>query len=139
MVSGAGIRDRLNGMRVWGIRIAIVATLVGMNVIEGMVLRPMIRAFGVDLEATLIDEVLLGLVMGIVICFIQEAFRRRYERKLQASVDELNHHVRNSLQEILNKQVLCPHCNPSDISDAMQRVDWALREVLPKEMQPRRE
>lgn len=126
-------------MRVWGIRIAIVATLVGMNVIEGMVLRPMIRAFGVDLEATLIDEVLLGLVMGIVICFIQEAFRRRYERKLQASVDELNHHVRNSLQEILNKQVLCPHCNPSDISDAMQRVDWALREVLPKEMQPRRE
>jgi hypothetical protein len=139
MVSGAGIRDRLKGMRVWGIRIAIVATLVGMNVIEGMVLRPMIRAFGVDLEATLIDEVLLGLVMGIVICFIQEAFRRRYERKLQASVDELNHHVRNSLQEILNKQVLCPHCNPSDISDAMQRVDWALREVLPKEMQPRRE
>jgi hypothetical protein len=126
-------------MREWGIRVAIVVSLVGMNLLEGMLLRPMVRATGVNLEATLIDEVLMGLVMGIVICWIHEAFRRRYEHKLQAAVDELNHHVRNSLQEIVNKQVLCPHCNPSDISDAMQRVDWALREVLPKEMQPRRD
>jgi hypothetical protein len=126
-------------MRVLGIRAAIITALVAMNVLEGMLLRPMIRAAGVNLEATLIDEILLGIVMGIVICCIQEAFRRRYERKLQAAVDELNHHVRNSLQVILNRQVLCPHCNPDDTSDAMQRVDWALREILPKEMQPRRD
>jgi hypothetical protein len=124
-------------MRVWGIRVALLSAVVGMNVLEGMVLRPMVRAFGVNLEATMIDELILGVVMGVVVCCIHEAFRRRYERKLQASVDELNHHVRNSLQVILNQLVLCPHCNNGDASEAMQRVDWALKEILPKELQPR--
>jgi hypothetical protein len=110
-----------------------------MNVAEGMIVRPLIRTFGINLEATLIDEFLLGIVMGVVICCIHEAFRRRYESKLKAAVDELNHHVRNALQVILNKQMLCPHCNQEDTSEAMQRVDWALKEILPKEMQPRRE
>jgi hypothetical protein len=124
-------------MRLWGIRAAIITALVGMNIGEGMILRPLIRSMRINLEATLIDELVMGIIMGVVICCIYEAFRRRYERKLKASVDELNHHVRNSLQVILNQQVLCPHCNPDNISDAMQRVDWALREILPKEMQPK--
>ena len=100
-------------------------------------MRPMIRAYGVNLEATLVDEVVLGMVMGVVVCCIHEAFRRQYQRKLHAAVDELNHHVRNSLQVILNQQVLCPHCNQDNTSEAMQRVDWALKEILPKEVQPR--
>jgi hypothetical protein len=124
-------------MRLWGIRVALLSAVVGMNALEGMLLRPMIRSFGVNLEATLVDELLLGIVMGVVVCCIHEAFRRRYERKLQAAVDELNHHVRNSLQVILNQQVLCPHCNQDNTSEAMHRVDWALKEILPKEMQPR--
>jgi hypothetical protein len=124
-------------MRLWGIRVALLSAVVGMNVLEGVLLRPMIRAFGVNLEATLVDEILLGVVMGVVVCCIHEAFRRRYQRKLQAAVDELNHHVRNSLQVILNQQVLCPHCNQDNTSEAMHRVDWALKEILPKEMQPR--
>jgi sensor domain CHASE-containing protein len=110
-----------------------------MNVLEGLLLRPLIRRTGINLEATLIDEFLLGIVMGIVVCVIYDVFRRRYERKLQTAVDELNHHVRNSLQVILNQQELCPHCHPSDTAQAMERVDWALKEILPREMQPRRE
>jgi hypothetical protein len=125
-------------MRLWGIRIAILTSIVAMNVLEGIMLRPLIRASGINLESTLLDELLLGILMGIVVCCIHEAFRRRYERKLQASVDELNHHVRNSLQVILNRQELCPHCKPSDTAQAMERVDWALKEVLPRELQPRR-
>ncbi len=123
-------------MRLWGIRAAIIAALVGMNVLEGVVLRPFIRTLRINLEATIIDELLMGIIMGIVICFIYEAFRRRYERKLQAAVDELNHHVRNSLQVIVNQQVLSPDCTSGDIEDAMKRVDWALREILPKEVNP---
>ena len=125
-------------MRLWGIRIAILTTVVAMNVGEGLFLRPLIRTVRINLEATLLDELLIGIVMGVVICCIHEAFRRAYERKLQTAVDELNHHVRNSMQVILNQQVLCPHCR-GDSSEAMQRVDWALREILPKELQPRRE
>jgi len=126
-------------MRSWGIRSVILIAIVGMNVSEGFVLRPLIRRASVYLEATLIDELLMGIVMGIVVCVLYEVFRRRYERKLQAAVDELNHHVRNALQVILNQQELCPHCKPSDTAQAMQRVDWALKEILPKELQPRRD
>lgn len=125
-------------MRQLGIRVAIVAAIIAMNLVEGAFLRPLIRSMRINLESTLIDEFILGLVMGLVVCWIQAAFRRRYEKKLQAAVDELNHHVRNSMQVILNQQVLCPHCDPADVSAAMQRVDWALREVLPPELQPRR-
>ena len=125
-------------MRLWGIRVAILTSIIGMNVLEGLVLRPLVRASGINLEATLVEELLVGLLMGVVVCGIHEAFRQRYERKLQVSVDELNHHVRNSLQVILNQQELCPHCKPSDTAQAMERVDWALKEVLPKELQPRR-
>ncbi len=101
-------------------------------------MRPLIRRSGINLETTIIDEILLGIVMGIVVCVILEVFRRRYERKLQSAVDELNHHVRNSLQVILNQQELCPHCQLSDTAQIMKRVDWALKEVLPRELQPRR-
>lgn len=125
-------------MREWGIRIAIVAATTVMNILEGALLRPLIRSMGINLEETLLDELVFGIVMGLVICCIHEFFRRRYENKLKAAVDELNHHVRNSMQVILNQQVLCPHCDPEDVEAAMQRVDWALREILPPELQPRR-
>src|SRR5471030_1713570 len=101
-------------MRLWGIRIALLAAVLVMNLGEGIILRPLMRANGINPETTLIDEIFMGLVMGVVICCIHEFFRRRYERKLQSAVDELNHHVRNSLQVILNKQVLCPHCSLDD-------------------------
>jgi len=110
-----------------------------MNLVEGTILRPMLQREGIDLNKTVLDGLILGLVMGLVICVIHGIFRRRYEKKLQGAVDELNHHVRNSMQVILLQQVLCPHCDPSDVNKAMQRVDWALREILPPEIQPRRE
>jgi two-component sensor histidine kinase len=124
-------------MRTWGIRAALVVSLVSMNLLEGAILRPLIRTIRINFEATLLDELLMGVVMGVVVCCIYEGFRRSYERKLKAAVDELNHHVRNSLQVIVNQQVLGAGGNPGKVSDAMHRVDWALREILPKEMQPR--
>ena len=110
-----------------------------MNMAEGALLRPLTQQVSTTLEATLIDECILGLVMGLVLCLVHGIFRRQYERKLQAAVDELNHHVRKSMQVILTQQVLCPHCNSEPVSVAIQRVDWALRKVLPPEMQPERQ
>jgi hypothetical protein len=56
---------------------------------------------------------------------------------LKAAVDELNHHVRNSMQVILLQHELNPDCKHENLDEVMQRVDWALREVIPKEIQPR--
>ena len=126
-------------MRVWGIRAAILFATIAMNMAEGALLHPLAQQAGTTFQATLIDDCILGLAMGLVICLVHGIFRRQYERKLQSAVDELNHHVRNSMQVILNQQVLCPHCNSETVSGAIRRVDWALREILPPEMQPDRE
>jgi len=124
-------------MRDWGIRIAILVSAIVMNVVEGMIV-PHWPASSLKIEQTLFDEILLGFLMGVVICVIHWGFRRRYQRRLKAAVDELNHHVRNAMQTVLNQQALCPHCDSETLARTMQRVDWALREVLPPEIQPRR-
>ena len=125
-------------MRKWGIRIAIILASIATNLIEAAVLYPIFRRAGINLENTFVDEACMGLAMGLVICLIHGFYRRRYERELQMAVAELNHHVRNSLQIILNQQAICPHCKFENVSDAIERVDWALREVLPPEVQPER-
>ena len=125
-------------MRDWGTRIAILVSAIGMNVLDGVFVPRWTASQGWKIDQTLLDELLLGALMGLVICLIHWEFRRRYERRLKSAVDELNHHVRNSMQTILNQQALCPHCDPSSLARTMQRVDWALREVLPAEIQPRR-
>lgn len=125
-------------MREWGIRIAILFSAVVMNVLEGMLVPRWTAAASFNIDQTILDEIILGFLMGAVICVIHWGFRRRYQRRLTSAVDELNHHVRNAMQTILNQQAMCPHCDPDALDRTMQRVDWALREVLPPEVQPRR-
>ena len=125
-------------MRKWGIRAAIILASIATNVSEAELLYPIFRRAGINPGTTLLDEAFMGLAMGAVICLIHGFYRRRYERALQKAVAELNHHVRNSLQIIVNQQAICPHCNIDNVSDAIERVDWALREILPPEVQPER-
>jgi hypothetical protein len=54
-----------------------------------------------------------------------------------ATIDEMNHHVRNALQ-IISFNARAAACNEhelTEIKEAVQRINWALREVLPK-MEP---
>lgn len=58
----------------------------------------------------------------------REAIRRRLE-----VIGEMNHHVRNAIHTI----VLSAHFPQNDelvkaINESVQRVDWALKEILPK-------
>jgi len=129
-------------MRTWGIRIAIVTAAMAMNVLEwmaeGTFLPEWTATAGLGVHPTLLRELIHGFLIGVVICLVHWAFRRSYEKRLTAAVDELNHHVRNAVQMIVNQQVVCPHCDPATLSKTVKRVDWALREVLPPEIQPRR-
>jgi len=129
-------------MRIWGIRIAIVTTAMAMNILEwmaeGTFLPEWTDTAGLGVHPTLLRELIHGFLTGVVICLVHWAFRRSYEKRLTVAVDELNHHVRNAVQMIVNQQVVCPHCDPATLTKTVQRVDWALREVLPPEIQPRR-
>jgi hypothetical protein len=90
-------------------------------------------------SATVWDDVLLGIVAGFGLFFLlrhletsRELRRRQHYTHV---ISELNHHIRNALQVILSRADLAVHSLPEleDIIGAVNRIDWALREILPRE------
>ena len=93
---------------------------------------------GVHGPRTLFVGALLGAFAGITLhCYLreleasQELRRRRYHENL---ISYLNHHIRNALQLIVNRAELDVHSvrELMDIQNAVNRIDWALREILPR-------
>ena len=90
-----------------------------------------------------IDNIAAAFLLGLVVFFYERRRERELVRKLQV-IELMNHHVRNALQPIMyvpysqdQKQQL------TAIQDAVRRIDWALREILPGDReaaaQPQRE
>jgi hypothetical protein len=83
--------------------------------------------------AEALSSVLLGFLLGK---FLENAHEMRQSTMARVQVAaELNHHIRNALQ------VIAFHCRTQEmpqqaieeIRESVNRVDWALREVLPRE------
>jgi hypothetical protein len=100
-----------------------------------------IAAVGIAVEAAIgnhpvlsinsFDNVATGAVAGVVV-FIYE--QRRYKNALEHLhiIAEMNHHVRNALQVIVScKGLARTEQQIKVISQAVNRIEWALREVLP--------
>jgi hypothetical protein len=81
-----------------------------------------------------VDDVILGLIAGLLVFFYEQ---RRYQATLNKIrvIAEMNHHVRNALQAI----ALSPYAEKSQqiqlIDESAQRIQWALREILPGEVE----
>ena len=92
---------------------------------------------GLHWPRRLLDDTLIGMVAGLGLYFFLQsrqtsrALNRRHRHEEQIS--QLNHHVRNALQLIVNHVELGIHsASPRrDIQTAVARIDWALREFLP--------
>ena len=76
-------------------------------------------------------DALIGFAVGLLVLLYERRQRQNIIRKLEV-IRMMNHHVRNSLQ------VICyASADPAqeelrkNIRDAVERIDWALREVLP--------
>jgi len=86
-----------------------------------------------------------GLSAFIVSCLIAKLanINRRQQRLTMARMQviaEMNHHIRNALTSIS----LSAHVTENQqlirvISEGVERIDWALREILPREMPLREE
>jgi uncharacterized membrane protein YccC len=91
---------------------------------------------GLHAEATRFDDVLLGLVAAILVYFLQREQERELRRQRQSAVviEQMNHHIRNALQVIVTRASLDQQVKPElrQIDDAVARIDWALREILPR-------
>jgi len=90
---------------------------------------------GLRRDATLLDNFLLsGLVLALGIGQ-QLRHERQLERhrQLMSLIADMNHHTRNALQVIVSRSALsiADSAAIGDIQQAVRRIDWCLREVLP--------
>lgn len=85
------------------------------------------------------DNMLSGIAAGFLVLFYEHWRQREVVRKLR-TIRLMNHHIRNALQIIsAASDRLGDSKEQSTVQDAVRRIEWALREVLPGEIEPKRQ
>ena len=97
----------------------------------GMIVEALQRHEGITGWTLWIDNFAAALLLGLVVFFYERRSERELIRKLQV-IELMNHHVRNALQPVM----YLPYSQDQEmqlntIRDAVHRIDWALREILP--------
>jgi hypothetical protein len=78
----------------------------------------------------IIDDALIGVGVGLLVLLYERRQRQNIIRKLEV-IRLMNHHVRNSLQVISFAASVPQQEELGNLRDAVERIEWALREVLP--------
>ena len=76
---------------------------------------------------------LTGIVAGLLFYSLTnyERLRRNLIRARLRTIAEMNHHIRNSLQVITYANAARNEASVQMIRTSVERIEWALREVLP--------
>jgi hypothetical protein len=91
-----------------------------------------------DSRWKILDDLLLALIAGTIVLWYERLRTRSLLQRL-VLVSEMNHHVRNALQAVIYAAAVQKDEHLSKIVyDAVERIDWALKEILPLEAGPRR-
>jgi len=99
----------------------------------GVGLRTLLDNVGVRGVTAAIDDMLIGLLAGVVV-FIYERHQHKVVLEKMRVIAEMNHHVRNALQPIIYSPYLKEQAEQVKIiQEGTRRIEWALREVLPGE------
>jgi hypothetical protein len=87
--------------------------------------------YGGGLLVASIDDAIIGVCAGLLVFFYERRQHQNLVRKLEV-IRLMNHHVRNSLQ-VISLAVSVPQREEltGKIQEAVERIEWALREVLP--------
>ena len=133
-------QDKLSAESLWSRRSGLLALLVVIIVsLIGIVLDRLLLKEGLPrLEMLIFSNGLTGLFAGGM--FFQMAREEKASRELVAermkTIAELNHHIRNALQVIKflggQKRTGLDAVQLQLINDSADRIEWALREVLPR-------
>jgi len=78
------------------------------------------------------DDAVVGVLAGLVV-FAYEQRQQRAVLKKVSMIAAMNHHVRNALQAISYAPYAEQKSQIKMIQDSVQRIQWALQEVLPGE------
>ena len=86
-------------------------------------------------ESTYIDDLLLAFIVGVLVYILQRHHDRELLRQRQCAlvIEKMNHHIRNALQLLVMRANAGPQTEHElgDIRNSVERIDWALREILP--------
>jgi signal transduction histidine kinase len=93
-------------------------------------------------QERLLAEGLSALIASCLVAKLASVTRQRYRltvARMQV-IAEMNHHIRNALTPIsISADITENHQLIRAISEGVDRIDWALREILPREMPLREE
>jgi signal transduction histidine kinase len=123
------------GLNIWKmVGIALLAGLVVFVIGAGLdwllVREHESRRLTIEISDTLAAVVAGALVFRLL--QYEHERRRRLRQKLEV-IAEMNHHIRNALQVISLSAASSGDQRQLDaIRDSMNRIQWALREILPK-------
>ncbi len=96
----------------------------------------LIHARGISqIQAAAIIDAFFAAVVAALIYRVLSHDRERRIKVLERleTINEMNHHIRNALQVIsFNAHVKSNDFELAEIKRAMNRIQWALREILPK-------
>jgi hypothetical protein len=118
-------------------RTAALATAAGVAVFgAGFLMGNTLLRRKLPRTAIAITDVFSGVLASTLVFDALRYARRRRNALLgrDAIIQEMNHHVRNALQTIAFTTHASPDHNLEPvIQSAIERIQWALREVLPQE------
>ena len=114
-----------------GLSFLLGFSLFGLGAIVNMVLEQS-RVRDITLY---IDDLILGVICGFLVFFYEQRRYRALLDKIRV-IAVMNHHVRNALQTIS----LLPYADQAKqiqlLEESSRRIQWALREILPGEVEP---
>jgi hypothetical protein len=115
-------------------RRAVYSFALGCGIfVLGVSLRTLLDSWGVTGVAAAIDDMLIGLLAGVLV-FAYERHQHKIIHEKMRVISEMNHHVRNALQPIMYSPYLKEQAEQVRIiQEGTRRIEWALREVLPGE------
>ena len=82
-----------------------------------------------------VDNLAAGIAAGLMVLLYERWRQREVDKKLR-TILLMNHHVRNALLVISAASSSVDGTEqPAKVRDAVRRIEWALREVLPGEIE----
>ena len=116
------------------LRRALFSFFLGFGIfLLGVALRTVLDKLDVGGVPALVDDLLVGIVAGAMV-FAYERHQHKLVLARMRVIAEMNHHVRNALQPIIYSPFLKEQAEQVRIiQEGTRRIEWALREVLPRE------
>ncbi len=130
-MANSGMRSNVDRSLSWSA--STKGFVVGFGVfVSGALLEAWLISQNVHALAALADNLLIAVAVGVGVSLYERRRQREIGRQLE-TIGLMNHHVRNALQVLYAGLPNLDSAEQSSalVVEAVRRIEWALREVLP--------